>query len=142
MAKFSIQGGFDDFFRRRGITDPLIVSILRNQVLVLLLMFLVASAFVEETLWGIWMCAGYTVMTYILYSWARFFSLSSLQNYGIAFLRAVLFRFLLRIAILAVALYFCLTQWQANPMALLSGVVAGSLIPILTWVWEKNGSKK
>ena len=142
MAKFRIQGGLDDFIRHRGITDPLIVAILRNHILCLLFMVLIASSFVEESYWGMWMCAGYAVMTFILYSWAKFFSLSSLQNFGIAFIQAVLFRFLLRIAILAVALYFCLVRWQADPMALLSGIAAGTLVPILTWVWERNGSKK
>lgn len=138
MAKFGMTGGLDTLIRRLGITHPFIVAVLRNQILALLLILLVATSFVSETMWGIWMAAGFAVMTYILLSWARFFSRSPLQNYSIAFLRAVLIHFLLRLVVLAAALYACLIYGHANPLALLAGVATGTLPPILTWALEKG----
>lgn len=138
MAKLGMHGGLDDLIRRRGITNHFIIAVLRNQVLFLLVILLGASAFAAETMWGVWMAAGFAVMTYILYSWARFFSRSPLQNYSTAFLRAVLFHFLLRLVVLAAALYACLVMGHADPLALLTGVATGTLPPILTWAWEKG----
>ncbi len=138
MAKLNLQGGLDELIRRRGITHPLIVAVLRNHILILLFLLLAGSFFADETLWGMWLAAGFCVMTLILYSWARFFSRVSLEHYSTAFLSAVLIQFLLRLGALAAALYAALVLGQADPVALLSGVAAGSFVPILTWAWKKG----
>ncbi len=140
MAKFSMHGSLDGWLQKRGISNPLVVPVLRNQLVFLLLILFLSSAVATETLLGIWFTAGFAVMTYILYSWAQFFSHSPLESYSSAFLRAVLLRFFLRLIILAAALYACIALAQANPMAVLAGSVAGTLAPLLTLAWEK-GSK-
>ncbi len=138
MAKFGLQGGLDEFIRRRGVTQPLIVAVLRNHLLLLLVLILIGSFFSPDTLWGIWLAAGFGVMTVVLFSWARFFSRNPLTNFTTALLRAVLLQFLLRLVLLALALYACLVIGHADPLALLTGVAAGSLVPVLTWAFEKG----
>ena len=118
MAKIALTGGLDDFLRRRGITHPLIVPILRNQLLILLVLFFISSAFATESLTGIWFCSGFAVITYILYSWANFFSRSRL----------------------GAGIYALLILAKANPMLFLAGVVVGTFAPLLTWA-VKRGTK-
>ncbi len=138
MAKIGLQGGLDDFIRRRGVTHPLIVAVLRNHLLLLLVLLLVGSFFAADTMWGIWLAAGFGIMTLILISWARFFSRNPLSNFTTALLSAVMFQFLLRLVLLALALYACLALGHADPLALLTGVAAGSLAPVLTWAMERG----
>ena len=140
MAKITMTGGLDDFLRKRGITHPLIVPILRNQILILLFLFFAATAFATESLTGIWFCSGFAVMTYILYSWANFFSHARLDNFGSAFFSAIIFRFTLRLLILAAGVYALLVLAKANPMLFLAGVAVGSFAPLLTWA-VKRGTK-
>lgn len=140
MAKIALTGGLDDFLRRRGITHPVIVPILRNQILILLALFFIATAFAAESLTGIWFCSGFAVMTYILYSWAKFFSLSRLDDFGSTFFRAVILRFTLRLFVLAAGIYALLIVAKANPMLFLAGVVVGTFAPLLTWAL-KRGTK-
>ena len=140
LAKIALTGGLDDFLRRRGITHPLIVPILRNQLLILLVLFFISSAFATESLTGIWFCSGFAVITYILYSWANFFSRSRLDNFGSAFFGAVIVRFTLRLFILGAGIYALLILAKANPMLFLAGVVVGTFAPLLTWA-VKRGTK-
>lgn len=140
MAKIALTGGLDDFLRRHGITHPVIVPILRNQILILLALFFIATAFATESLTGIWFCSGFAVMTYILYSWAKFFSLSRLDDFGSTFFRAVILRFTLRLFVLAAGIYALLIVAKANPMLFLAGVVVGTFAPLLTWAL-KRGTK-
>lgn len=138
MAKFRMSGGLDDFLRARGITHPMVVPVLRNQILILLVGLFVATSIVPETMLGIWGCAGFALSTYILYSWARFFSGSPLGAYSMALLRAVFLRFLPRLCVLAAALYVLLVPAKANPMALVAGVAVGTLAPVLTLAFERG----
>lgn len=140
MAKITMTGGLDDFLRKRGITHPLIVPILRNQILILLALFFAATAFATESMTGIWFCSGFAVMTYILYSWANFFSHSRLDNFGAAFFSAIILRFTLRLLVLAAGVYALLVVARANPMLFLAGVAVGSFAPLLTWA-VKRGTK-
>lgn len=140
MAKITMTGGLDDFLRKRGITHPLIVPILRNQILILLALFFAATAFATESMTGIWFCSGFAVMTYILYSWANFFSHSRLDNFGAAFFSAIILCFTLRLLVLAAGVYALLVVARANPMLFLAGVAVGSFAPLLTWA-VKRGTK-
>lgn len=138
MARFSLQGGLDEWIRRRGITHPLIVPILRNQLLILLVLFFAASAFATESLMGVWFCAGFAIISFVLYSWAQFFSKVNLGTYTNAFLRVIMLRFVLRLFLLAVALYGLIVLAHANPMLLLAGVAVGTFAPLLTWALKKG----
>ena len=138
MARFSLQGGLDGWIRGRGITHPLIVPILRNQLLILLVLFFAASAFATESLMGVWFCAGFAIITFVLYSWAQFFSKVNLGTYSNAFLRVVLLRFTLRLLVLAFAIYGLIVLAHASPMLLLAGVAVGTFAPLLTWALKKS----
>ena len=60
MAKFSMHGSLDGWIQKRGITNPLVVPVLRNQLVFLLLILFLSSAIATETLLGIWFTAGFT----------------------------------------------------------------------------------
>lgn len=137
MSKIRLSGGLDRWLEERGITHPVILPVIRNQILLTLCIFFVGSAAGPESLWGMWFGAGFTVMTYILYSWAHFFLKAPLGNYSVAFLRAVLFHFLLRLVVLAFGLFAAVVWGKAPPVALLAGVAAGTFSPLLTLAWKK-----
>lgn len=141
MPRFRLSGGLDDWIRRRGITHPLIVPVLRNQILLLLLALFVASGFAADSLWGMWFCTGFAIMSYVLWSWAGFFSGNPFHSYSSAFLRAVIFRFAFRLVLIAFVFYASFTWGKADPLALLAGIASGTLAPVLTTVWER-GSKR
>ena len=138
MAASNLSGGLDGWLKRRGIGHPLILPVVRNQILLTLCIFFVGSAAaMVESMWGIWMGAGFAAMTFVVFSWARFFLKAPLGAYSTAFLRAVLFRFLLRLAILAFGLFAAVVWGKAPPLALLAGVAAGTFAPLLTLAWER-----
>lgn len=138
MAKIAFTGGLDDLIRRRGISHPVIVPVLRNQILILLFVFFASTAFASECMAGIWFSAGFAMMTWILYSWASFFSHLRFDSFASAFLGAFVLRFLLRLLLLAAAVYALLVYAKADPMLLLAGVAVGSFAPLLTWAFKKG----
>lgn len=137
MAKFSMSGGLDAWLERRGIKHPLIMPVIRNQILILLCAIFAGSAAGGETLWGIWFSVGFGLMTYILFSWARFFLRNPFGNFGMMVMRAVLLHFFLRLVLLAVALYAALVWGHAQPLPLLTGIAAGTMAPLLTVAWAR-----
>ena len=138
MARIALTGGLDDFIRRRGITHPLIVPVLRNQILILLFVFFASTAFATECMAGIWFCAGFATITWVLWNWAGFFSHLHFDSFAAAFFGAFVLRFMLRLVLLAVAVYALLVHAKADPMLFLAGVAVGSFAPLLTWAFKRD----
>lgn len=123
----------DGYLWHRNIRHRLIRPMLRNMILASGLCVLAGGA-----LWAVWppvfwFASGLVCMTWIFWSWARFFLRASIAQYSAAFLRAVLLRFFGRLALMAFLLYLALAQAQAPPSAILAGLIAGALIALLSY---------
>ena len=142
MKKISMTGGLDDWLEKRGIRHPLILPVVRNQILLLLCAFFVATASASESLWGMWFSGGFAVMTIIYFDWARFFLRAPLGEFGKAAFTAIVFHFLLRLVLIGLCVYAALVYGEVEPSALLSGVAAGTFAPLLTVIRASFGKKQ
>lgn len=75
-------------------------------------------------------------MTWIFWSWARFFLKNNLGEYSAAFLRAILFRFLGRLLLIALLLYLALAYAMASAPAILAGMITGAFLAIVSYALQ------
>lgn len=123
----------DGFLWHKDISHPIIRPLLRNQILAAGAALLTGVACYRAFPWLFWFGAGILCMTWIFWSWARFFLRVNLGEYSAAFLRAILFRFGARLILLAIMLYMALA-WAAAPApAILAGMVAGAILAIFSY---------
>lgn len=137
----SIIGGFwrkiceplDGFLWQRDITHHLVRPLLRNEILAAGACILAGAACYAAFPWLFWFGAGLAGMSWIFWSWARFFLRADLAAYNAAFLRAVLLRFGLRLIVLALLLYGALAWASASAPAILAGMIAGAFLGIISY---------
>lgn len=120
----------DGFLWHRNISHPVIRPVLRNQILATCAAILAGTALWAAFPWLFWFGAGLAIMTWIMWSWARFFGSVQLSEYSAAFLRAVLLQFGLRFLILAALFLFIFAVLHASIIALTAGLVAGGLLAL------------
>lgn len=118
------------------------MPVIRNQFLLLLCAFFVGSLLAEQTLWGIWFTVGFAIMTYVQFSWARFFLKAQANGYSTGLMGLVLLRFLLRLLVVAAVTYVALTWGQANPISLLTGIAVGTMAPLATLAWMRRSNNR
>ncbi|GFH63481.1 MAG: F0F1 ATP synthase subunit I' [Candidatus Desulfovibrio kirbyi] len=73
--------GLDAWLCRRGITHPMVIPLVRNELLLMFVFLLAGSAFLSLTPWFFWFGVGIGVMALVFWGLARFFSAHGL--YGI-----------------------------------------------------------
>lgn len=123
----------DGYLWHRHITHHLIRPVLRNQILISGAALLFGAVVYAAYPWLFWCGAGMICMTWIFWSWARFFLKIDLGQYSPAFLRAILLGFGLRLIIIAILLYMALAWAHASAQAILIGMVAGAFLAILNY---------
>ena len=120
----------DGFLWQRNISHRLIRPMLRNQILVTGASILAGGVCYFAFSQIFWAGVGLGIITWIFWSWARFFSQINLAEYNAALLRIVLFRFGGRLALLAFLLYVALAVFKAAAGAIIVGMVGGAVIAI------------
>ena len=95
----------DGYLWHRNIYHHLAGPALRNQILASGACILAGAVCYAVIPALFWFGAGLLCMTWIFWSWARFFLNVNIAEYSAAFLRAILLRFGLRLIILALLLY-------------------------------------
>lgn len=123
----------DGYLWHRDIYNHLIRATLRNQILACGFLLLLGVALYAAFPWIFWFGAGMLCMTWIFWSWARFFLRANLAEYNAAFLKAILLRFFARLGLLAALLYLALAWAQAPASAILAGLIAGAFIALLSY---------
>ena len=126
---------------RQGISHPVILPLLRNEICVASFALLCSFVFLPFSSWPLSFGLGLFCMAWILWSWARFFFRVPIGEYSLAFLRAVLLRWLVRLLILAILLYYALIEFKASPGALLAGLASGVALALLSFSWYARTSK-
>lgn len=85
-----------------------------------------------------WFACGILCMGLIFFSWTRIFTRISLDHYGYALLRMVLFSFFTRLVLLAILLYIAMAWFNASAIAIVAGMICGSVLGLLTYTWHSR----
>lgn len=123
----------DGYLWHKDITHHIVRAALRNEILACGAALLLGAVFYVVSPWIFWFGIGILCMTWIFWSWAKFFSRLPLGNYSAAFFRAVLLRFGARLIIIAFFLYFALALCSAPVSAILAGLAAGSILVLASY---------
>lgn len=123
----------DGYLWHRDITHHIVRPALRNQILASGAALLFGAFLYGAFPWLFWFGAGLLAITWIFWSWARFFLKTDISGYSSAFLRAVLLRFGLRFLFFAFLLYISLAWAQAPASAILAGMAAGAFLAIASY---------
>lgn len=124
----------DGFLWYRDISHPIIRPLLRNQILASAACMLMGALCYAVLPWLFWAGTGLLCITWIFWSWARFFLRVNIGEYSAAFLRAILLRFGARLLLLAVLLYIALAWAKAPAPAILAGMICGAFLAIASYV--------
>ena len=119
----SLQAAVDAWLWRQGIREPLIRSLLWREFALAGLTLAAGAVLAAFSAWLLWFGVGLGVMSWIFWSWARFFSrmAGGIQQGA---LMGALLRWLARLLVLALALYGALNV-GASALALAAGVACG-----------------
>lgn len=123
-----------------NINHSLIRPMLRNEILAFGACVIAGGILYAVLPWLFWFGMGIGCILWIFWSWAKFFLRFSADTARIA---SVLWRFALRLLILAILLYYALAELEAPPFAIMAGLVAGSLLGLgsYAWYWVKAGKR-
>lgn len=124
----------DGFLWHKDISHPIVRPVLRNQILASGACLILGGFLYAAFPWLFWFGAGLGCITWIFWSWARFFLKASALEYSAVFLRAILLGFGLRLLILAVLLYFALAICNAPVAAILAGLICGSFLALFSYM--------
>lgn len=130
----------DGFLWKNNISHPVIRSVLRNEILAGGFFILAGAAIYIIIPWLFWFGSGLICMTWIFWSWARFFLKFPISAYSRAFLGAVIFRFGFRLIILAILLYIALAVCKAPGFAIVTGLIWGAALAIVTYAYALQKS--
>ena len=73
MGTSRIIGSLDNWLTSHGVDHPYIRPVIRNQVLLTLIVFVIGLAAAFASPWILWADAGIAVMTVIICSWTHYF---------------------------------------------------------------------
>lgn len=132
----------DGYLWHRNISHHLIRPLLRNVILASGFFIIVGGALFVIEPWFFWFGCGMLAMTWIFWSWARFFLSMPAEQYKTAFFRALFLRFGLRLPVFALLLYVALAVCAAPVSAILAGLIGGSFLGLASYAWNMAGHPK
>ena len=130
----------DAFLWHKDISHPIIRPVLRNLIFASAASILVGAALYAIYPQIFWFACGLLCINWIFWSWARLFLRISLENYGSALLRMVFISFMLRLALVAILLYFAMAVFKASAIAIIAGMITGGLLSLVAYAWNMRDS--
>lgn len=123
----------DGFLWHKDISHPIIRPLLRNEILACGFCVLLGAAAYAIFPWLFWFGCGILCMTWIFWSWARFFLRINPADFSLNFTRAVIIKFGSRLVLLAILLYVALALCAAPASAILAGLTAGVALALISY---------
>lgn len=124
----------DGFLWHKDISHPIIRPLLRNEILAAGSIILLGAVLYVIFPWIFWFGIGTLCMTWIFWSWARFFL--SVKNIMQTALITILLSFLGRLIVFGVLLYVFLAICLAPATAIISGMILGTFTALVTY-WRE-----
>lgn len=122
----------DAWLWRRGIRHGAVRVLLRNELLASGASLCAGSVLFPVSPWLLCFGAGLACMTWIFWSWARFFARAPLAGGTAPVLLGALARWAVRLALMAVGLALALKA-GASPLALAAGVGVGVALGLVSY---------
>lgn len=132
-----LRDALEAWLWRRGIREPAIRALLCNEAGATVLALAAGAVLLSVTPWILWFGAGLACMTWIFWSWARFFSPPG-GGARAGVLAGALVRWVLRLIVFALALWLAL-RIGASLLALAAGVAAGVAVGLVSYA---RGARK
>lgn len=123
----------DAWLWRKGLGHPVIMPIIRNELLLSCFLLVLGGAVFFLSSWPFWFAFGLAIMAVTVYSLSSFFLKAPLDAYSNALLMRVLLRWLGRLLTISVLVYLALIECQAPPTALAGGVAGATLVALVTF---------
>ena len=132
----------DAWLWRQGLGHPVIMPIIRNEVLLSAMFLLLGIAVFFLSSWPFWFAFGLAIMTVTVYSLARFFLKAPLDAYSRILLMQVLLRWMGRLLVISVLVYLALIECQAPPTALAGGVAGATVVALATYAAKSRPQRE
>ena len=128
----------DRWLWRRGMGHPVIMPVVRNEMLAAFAAVGAGAALYALTPWILWFGVGLSVMALTFFSLAQFFLRRELGAYSTALFLSVLARWGVRLLLIACVLYVALVVCGAPVSAILAGLVTASILALVTYAFHKD----
>ena len=131
----------DAWLWRQGLGHPVIMPVVRNELLLAGFLLLVGGALFFLSSWPFWFAFGLAIMAITVYSLSRFFLKTRLDAYSGALLMQVLVRWLGRLLVISVLVWLALVEWRAPVTALAGGVAGATMVALVTYAVKSRPPK-
>ena len=132
----------DAWLWRQGLGHPVIMPVIRNELLLAGCLLPLGAAVSFFTTWPFWFAFGLAIMAVTVYSLSRFFLKTRLDAFSGALLMQVLFRWLGRLLVISVLVYLALVEWRAPVTALAGGVAGATIVALVTFAVKSRPHKQ
>lgn len=132
----------DAWLWRQGLRDPVVMPVVRNELLLAGILLLLGGAVFFLSTWPFWFAFGLAIMAVTVYSLASFFLRAPLDAYSKSLLMSVLARWLGRLLVTGVLVYLALIEWRASPSALVGGVAVATAVALITYAAQTRHCRK
>lgn len=127
-------GMLDTWLWARGLGPAPVRLVLRNEIILTVACAATGLALLAVSAWMLAFALGVGLMAWIFGGWTRFFSISGLGGgFSATFLRAVLLRWGVRLALFCVILYLALAVLRAPALAIILGMACGLAVGLLSF---------
>ena len=123
----------DRWLWQKKLGHPLVMPIVRNEILCALAGLGLGLLLAPITLWLFWFGFGFAILALTFFTLAHFFLHIRLDAYSSALFMRVLFRWCGRLLVTALLLYIALVLCAAPVSAILAGLVAASVVALVTY---------
>ena len=125
----------DKWLWQKGLGHPLIMPIVRNEILCSLACLILGLVLFLYTSWLFWFGVGFSLLALTFFGLASFFLRHEFGQYSTSLLMSVLFRWGGRLLLTVLLLYIALVLCAAPVTAVLAGLVSASILALVTYAF-------
>lgn len=133
---FQLPFLIDKWLWKRGLGHPLVMPIVRNEILSSLLFLVLGFCTLLYSSWLFWFGFGFAIMALTFFTLAHFFLHIRLDVYSSVLFMRVLLRWSARMLLTALLLYIALVLLAAPVSAILAGLVCASILALVTYAYQ------
>ena len=133
MASLNFAHRLDQWLWLKGMAHPIVMPIVRNEILAAALSLILGLAIYWFTAWLFWFGMGLAIMALTFFSLAHFFLTTPFGSYTQTLLFKVLIRWAARLLLTVCLLFVALVLCTAPVAAILAGIVCATILALVTY---------